>query len=169
MNKSFQIFIIFFTSSLLLISNTYSEELWHLEKKIIGLTYADINQDKVKEIITIGPPGEMCAYNYDGTLSRCLPVSPKISQIKTAQLNKDPQLEIIGFTPLLSGIYALDSEGHTLWNFDVTNINDIAPIDINQDGIDEIIVGYNGQEGIALLDSQGEVLWQQGLLWAWIH
>jgi len=154
------IFLFFFFP----ISNIGAEEIWHLEKNILGLTCEDLNDDNLKEIITVGPAGEMCVYNHDGTLSQCISITPQISHIYTAHLNAEPKFEFIGFTPWFSGVHAIDAKGQELWQYNDKNINDIEVVDLNNDGLDEVVVGHNNSEGVVLLNCRGEVIWQNGLL-----
>lgn len=43
---------------------------------------------------------------------------------------------------------------------DLTGVNDVIAADITGDGVDELLVGYNGNGGLRLFDHQGNQLWR---------
>jgi hypothetical protein len=55
--------------------------------------------------------------------------------------------------------YGLD--GHELWSYPRANgINDVWARDLDGDGLDEVIVGYNGAAAVHLLDNGGRLRWK---------
>lgn len=63
----------------------------------------------------------------------------------------------------------IDDEGNTKWSVPRgQGPNDAWPADLDGDGIDEIIVGYNGNTGIRAYDAQGKEIWSNrdsGNIW----
>lgn len=59
-----------------------------------------------------------------------------------------------------------DSGGELLWSYpsdkdgQIWGVNDVCSADLDGDGLDELIIGYNGGTGLHVLDSQGHLLWK---------
>jgi hypothetical protein len=60
---------------------------------------------------------------------------------------------------------AYDLNGKRLWSYPrTTGIDDVWARDLNGDGADEVIVGYNGGSGLHVLDGRGKLLWKSTTL-----
>lgn len=58
-------------------------------------------------------------------------------------------------------VRASDTNGTTLWTYtDGQGVDDVWAADLNGDGFDEVIVGYNGGGGVHVVDNQGKRLWK---------
>lgn len=61
---------------------------------------------------------------------------------------------------------AYDDTGKVLWTYPPatggvsTGINDAAPVDLDGNGVDEIVVGFNGGTGVHVLNDKGELVWK---------
>jgi hypothetical protein len=59
---------------------------------------------------------------------------------------------------------ARDASGKTLWSYPEAGIqsaiDDAWPVDLDGDGSDEVVVGYNGGTGLHILNSQGKLIWK---------
>jgi len=96
---------------------------------------------------------------------------PKYNMIlRTARLSSTNVSDLLTFTEWVgSGLIASDTNGKTLWRHtEGQGINDVWAADLDGDGLDEVIVGYNGFTGIHVLDHRGKILWktrQVGNVW----
>jgi len=63
-------------------------------------------------------------------------------------------------------VLARDASGKTLWSYPEAgtvpsaSIDDMWPVDLDGDGFDEVVVGYNGGTGVHVLNSQGHLIWK---------
>jgi hypothetical protein len=56
---------------------------------------------------------------------------------------------------------AYDLSGKQLWSYPrATGIDDVWAGDLDGDGSDEVIVGYNGDTGLHVLDNRGQLFWK---------
>jgi hypothetical protein len=61
-------------------------------------------------------------------------------------------------------VRAFDLAGNLLWSYppgrDLQGVDDVNVVDLNGDGVDEVVVGFNGGSGVRVLDSHGTLVWQ---------
>jgi hypothetical protein len=59
-----------------------------------------------------------------------------------------------------SKVSAYTAKGEPLWSYDTSDgIDDVWPVDLDGDGVSELIVGLNGFGGVLALGADGHVLW----------
>lgn len=81
--------------------------------------------------------------------------------IRLANLRGDDQPEVLLFRPWGSAVVAQTLAGETLWTYEVgQGVDDVYAFDIQADGFDEVIIGYNGSTGLHVLDAAGIPLWK---------
>ncbi|RLA92091.1 MAG: hypothetical protein DRG69_09320 [Deltaproteobacteria bacterium] len=137
------------------------ERQWTIKEGIVGLAIGDLTGDKKDDLIAVQTGGKICIYNSSGEGFKCIKGPNHVQQIRLTDLNGDGQLEIIGFRTWGSSIFALKSNGETLWEFKKGDgIDDVVPIDVDRDGNQEIAVGFNGFTGLYLLDFDGKIRWK---------
>jgi hypothetical protein len=69
----------------------------------------------------------------------------------------------LGFSTWSPAVTAYDLSGNPLWSYPPvrsTGIDDAVAADLDGDGNDEVVVGFNGSNGVHVLNSKGEVLWK---------
>ena len=82
------------------------------------------------------------------------------SVLRAARLLADAPRGLLTFAPWGKEVRALDSTGVTLWTHPGgQGIDDVWPADLDGDGLDEVIVGYNGGTGLQVLDHEGKPRW----------
>jgi thiol-disulfide isomerase/thioredoxin/outer membrane protein assembly factor BamB/outer membrane lipoprotein-sorting protein len=60
-----------------------------------------------------------------------------------------------------SGIQAFDTSGKELWSYTAgQGVNDVVAVDLTGDGLDEVVIGYNGMTGVHALKPDGTLLWE---------
>jgi hypothetical protein len=62
-------------------------------------------------------------------------------------------------------VTAHNSAGQILWSYPAAGessiaLDDVWPVDLNNDNVDEIAIGLNGANGVRVIDAQGKLLWQ---------
>jgi hypothetical protein len=61
-------------------------------------------------------------------------------------------------------LVARDANGKILWTYPETGItqsaDDVWPVDLDGDGSDEVVVGYNGGTGVSVFNSTGHIIWK---------
>ncbi len=83
------------------------------------------------------------------------------ARCRTANLAGDANCELLLFGRPDRTITACATDGTTLWNYaEDAAIDDVWPADLTGDGLDEVIVGYNGRGGLHVLDPAGKLLWK---------
>jgi len=80
----------------------------------------------------------------------------------TLRLGKFPRPTLLTFSVWGSrAVHAIDIEGNRLWSYPaLTGIDAITAADVDEDGSDEVVVGYNGSSGVHVLDGKGQQRWK---------
>jgi hypothetical protein len=103
----------------------------------------------------------MSEIDASGKIQREVPF-PGASVWRLAHISGVPGIVFLnGSGPVL---IARDASGKTLWSYPEVGISsaidDAWPVDLDGDGSDEIVVGYNGGTGLHILNSQGKLIWK---------
>ncbi len=81
--------------------------------------------------------------------------------LRTANLAGDAARELVSFQCWGHAVFASDRKGNTLWKYaEDRGVGDVCAADLDGDGLDEVIIGYNGHGGLHGLDNQGRLLWK---------
>lgn len=68
---------------------------------------------------------------------------------------------LLVFTPWRGPLRAYDTNGKHLWSYgEGQGIDDVWASDLDGDGAEEVIIGYNGFTGLHVLDATGKLLWE---------
>ena len=118
--------------------------------------------------------GRVAELNADGEEIAKFKVGEQAWSIRPARLVAGDGRQFLTFGLMQRVVEARDSEGELLWSYpsekddQMRGVNDIWAADLNGDGLDEVIIGYNGFTGLHVLDSQGRLLWKntdRGNIW----
>ena len=111
---------------------------------------------------------EVIESDLAGTIRRRIPLPPSpgtrpIGTLRLAHFAAQPTLLLFGVWSTNVRAFALD--GKELWSYPnpvepSTGIDDVNVVDLDGDGADEVIIGFNGSTGVHVLDSRGRLRWQ---------
>lgn len=79
--------------------------------------------------------------------------------VRLANLSRGGGKALLAFTAWSGELRAYDLDGKQLWSY-ASGIDDVWASDLDGDGSDEVIVGYNGGIRLHVLDSKGQLLWK---------
>jgi dipeptidyl aminopeptidase/acylaminoacyl peptidase len=110
--------------------------------------------------------GQCDVLGLDGKVRRTFAVDPNIGTFRLARLTATAQTEFVGFRdPWGDSVVAFNSAGKTLWKqTGGDGIDDVWAADLDGDGWDEVIVGYNGSGGLHVFDHDGKRRWKNSQL-----
>lgn len=133
-----------------------TEEVWRMEGRFSGVAVHPSTQT----IFAGQPGGGVRIFDADGKEVGEFN-GPRAASIRLANLIGDEQPEVLSFQSWGQSVIAQTSTGETLWKYELgEGVDDVWAFDINADGHDEVIVGYNGSAGLHVLDNAGELLWK---------
>ncbi len=85
----------------------------------------------------------------------------KGGRVRLARLVGDATPDLIVFQALGASVKAYSAAGDALWEYPGgEGVNDVCVADLDGDGVDEVIIGYNGDTGLHVVDAHGRLLWK---------
>jgi hypothetical protein len=111
-------------------------------------------------IYVLGAKGKCAELNASGNILREfeLPENEGLT-LHVAQLPDDETAQLLTFSIWTPHLQAYDLSGNLRWSYR-SGIDDVCPFDLNGDGADEVVIGFNGSVGLHVLDSEGKLLWR---------
>jgi thiol-disulfide isomerase/thioredoxin len=83
------------------------------------------------------------------------------THLRLARLLGGDENQLIAFTAWGRMVAAHNADGTSLWTYPGgQGVNDVWAADLDGDGLDEVIIGYNGSTGLHVLDNRGKLLWK---------
>jgi outer membrane lipoprotein-sorting protein len=126
---------------------------------------------------TIGRPtifglkyqGRVAELNAGGKEIAEFKVGEQAGSIRAAKLLAGQACQLLAFGVWVGPtVEARSSEGDLLWAYpsektsgDPWAVDDVRAADLDGDGLDEVIIGYNGGTGLHVLDCKGQLLWKK--------
>jgi outer membrane protein assembly factor BamB len=134
------------------------EEAWSVKGSWTGVAS---NGDK-GTIYVIDPYGKCAEVDLTGKIQREFEVPEgSASILRLARLPGKAGKALLTFSRWGDELRAYDLNGKQLWKYPGRDgIDDVWAGDLNGDGADEVIVGYNGDTGLHVLDGSGKLLWK---------
>jgi hypothetical protein len=103
---------------------------------------------------------QLMTVQADGSASEPTSI-PQAGIVRLANLSDGEEPELLTFRAWGSTVQALEPSGKELWDYSLgEGVDDVFPADLDGDGRDEVIIGYNGGTGVHLLDHEGQLLWK---------
>ncbi len=132
------------------------EQAWSLKGAWTGV----VSDEKKGLIYSVGLGGKCVEVDLAGKKQREMNLPQNSGAIvRLANLSRDGGKVLLAFTAWSGELRAYDLDGKQLWSY-ASGIDDVWASDLDDDGSDEVIVGYNGGVGLHVLDSKGQLLWK---------
>ena len=94
-----------------------------------------------------------------GQIRREFPLASRFDA--TLRLGRFPGATSVTFTTWASPeVNAYNLSGNRVWSHPGGGIDDVWTGDVDGDGSDEVIVGYNGGTGVHVMNGNGQLLWK---------
>ncbi len=105
--------------------------------------------------------GKCAVLDGAGSEVRTFELGAPVEVLRTAELSAGSGTELLGFSGWGDSVLAVSDEGTELWKESGgMGINDVAAADLDGDGLDEVIVGYNGGTGLHVFSHDGQRRWE---------
>jgi len=137
----------------------YPALLWELEMPVYTLAKGDWTGDGVDEILAQDWDGIVWVYDLAGEVIDEVDLSEPFHTIHLGRHPDGPRL--LGHDRWGSYICIFDQHGEELWRH--TNrwgVNSAWWVDLDGDGIDEMVAGMNGFGGLRAFSADGKALWR---------
>lgn len=105
--------------------------------------------------------GQCAEIDSTGKVQRNFRIQDNRTIVRPANLSGDSKCELLSFSQWGKDVKAHDNQGKLLWTYPGSSgVDDVWASDLNGDGFDAVIIGYNGGGGLHVLDNLGKVLWK---------
>jgi hypothetical protein len=113
-------------------------------------------------VYAVQPQGRCDVLDPDGKIARTFRLAGSGHQVvRFAHLARDSQ-DLLAFGAWGASVLASKVDGTKLWQeTGGQGIDDVWAADLDGDGVDEVIVGYNGSTGLHVFAADGKRLWQR--------
>ena len=99
-------------------------------------------------------------YSTSGEKTGSIKLAAPGGLLRTARLSGKQPVDLLVFDVWAQGLTALDGQGKKLWSAPPgQGVDDVWAADLNGDGNDEVIVGYNGGTGLHVFAADGKEQW----------
>ncbi len=130
------------------------ESAWNVAGKFGGITTSS------GKIIALAPKGSGQIVDATGKVAAEFTAESAKGMLRAAHLSAKDAEDFISFDSWGAEVQAFDSKGTLLWKYSGgEGVDDVYVADLDGDGLDEVIVGYNGGSGVHVLSHSGKVLW----------
>jgi Carboxypeptidase regulatory-like domain len=134
------------------------EQVWSLSGTWRGLS----TNEKTREIYAAD--GRSIA-TIDATGKTVRQFAGSGAILRRARLSASGDSAILSFGTWSPQVTAYSSSGQMLWSYPKsgeasTGLDDVWPVDLNGDNVDEIGIGFNGGTGVRVVNAHGNLLWQ---------
>jgi len=138
------------------------EQIWSLEGTWRGLA----SNEKSHEIYA-SKATTVAVIDAAGKILREFPGNGAL--LRQARVTSSGDLALVAFGTWSANVTVYNSGGQMLWSYPdasetVSGIDDVWPVDLDGDNVDEIVIGFNGSTGVRVLDAQGKMRWQSSAI-----
>lgn len=129
---------------------------WSVEGKWTGVA----SDAATGAIYAAGRDGKAVEFDLRGKVKREISIPQKDGvDLRLARFSRGGEVVLLTYSTWSSELKASDLTGRELWSRQ-RGVNDVWVSDLDNDGTDEVIAGYNGGIGLHVLNGKGELLWK---------
>jgi hypothetical protein len=134
------------------------EPVWSKRGAYVSAVYDPQSQS----IFALKTGGECDVFSVDGKLRRSFKLKAEGSLLRLARTSQAATPNLLVFGVWSAPVSACSSaDGSLLWTYhDSDGVDDVCAADLDGDGRDEVIVGFNGSGGLHVLNSDGRLRWK---------
>lgn len=141
------------------------QQTWAVERAVVAIAADDAHQT----LFAADAAGRCWTFDPAGNQQESLRLADSPSVLRTAKLAPGEAVQLLSFSAWGPTVKALDTGGAALWAYELgQGVNDVWAYDVDDDGLSEVVIGYNGTTGLHVLDHTGELIWkntQLGNVW----
>ncbi len=146
------------------------ELVWERLGNCVGVAVAP----ELGEIFALERGGLCSVLDSEGRILRSFRTTPEISRLAVAHFGRDDErggtIDLLGDDSWGHVAIALTVDGETRWERRWEDaVNHALAADLDGDGVDEVIVGFNGPAGLSVLDAGARTKWHSdelGNVWS---
>jgi hypothetical protein len=113
-------------------------------------------------VYAVRTPGQCDVINPEGKTARTFRLTGGAHRVARFARTADGGGGLFAFSTWGPSVLASKSDGTKLWEEKGGNgVDDVWAADLNGDGVDEAIVGYNGTTGVHVFSADGQRLWNR--------
>lgn len=132
-------------------------EAWSAEGRWFGVA----EDDREQIIYVVSRDGRCIALDVSGEKQGEFRMPGGATTLRAADLIGEEKTQLIAYGSWGSSVGAYATDGSELWSYQGgQGVNDVCAFDLSGDGLDEVIIGYNGLTGLHVLDHAGKPLWK---------
>jgi thiol-disulfide isomerase/thioredoxin len=140
------------------IEPTGLEEVWSADGRYSSVT---VHQPS-GAIFVASSRGQCMRFDDQGQAQDTFNAPQQVNALRAARLRPGSDAQLLGFkSPWGETVVAMEADGKKLWQeTGGQGIDDVWPADLDADGQDEIIVGFNGSTGLHVFAADGARRWE---------
>jgi peroxiredoxin len=120
-----------------------------------------VTDPKSSVVYAISPAGSVVVLDAAGKERSKHEMEVAGTTLRLAEISKGDEPELLNFGRWSSDLIAANVDGNQIWSYPQGDgIDDVWAADLDGDGQDEVIVGFNGGTGLHVLDAAGKPRWK---------
>ncbi|MFO1094530.1 MAG: DUF2092 domain-containing protein [Planctomycetaceae bacterium] len=140
------------------IEPTGLEEVWSADGRYSSV----VSDPKTGDIFAASQRGQGVRFDEHGEAKKAFNTPQRANALRPARLRPGSDTQLLGFSsPAGESVVAMDADGKKMWQeTSGDGVDDVWAADLDNDGQDEVIVGYNGSTGLHVFAADGAKRWE---------